>query len=271
MAISQLYKSIPREIIFQNHQEFLENPTQPLNLHPNFSSSTAETDIHDESRMSFDIEDNDENDAEDTFLTNLALFYLRMQAKMLLPATTIQSLIEEFQQVHDSNMDHIFSKLRDELTKLNMSVIDIDGIIAGLNKSNLLRLYNEEVIRSDETRKTYFKRNFNYVPPKKVYLGKNAKGNDRFLQYVPIKETLKVLLSHESVKTQYTEAKTHSSDDPHLLEDVRDGRNFKDKEIFQQCMSSASIILYQDSFEVVNHFGSGRKKHKQLAVYMSLS
>lgn len=45
------------------------------------------------------------------------------------------TLIEEFQQVHDSIMDQIFLKLRDELTKLNMSVIDIDGIRAGLRSS----------------------------------------------------------------------------------------------------------------------------------------
>lgn len=99
---------------------------------------------------------------------------------MLLPATTIQSLIEEFQVVHDSNMEHIFSKLRDELTKLNISVIDIDNIIAGLNKSNPLRLYNKGVFRSDETWKTYFRRNLNYGAPKQVYLGKNTKGKDCF-------------------------------------------------------------------------------------------
>ena len=91
-----------------------------------------------------------------------------MQAKMLLSATTIQILIEEFQVVHDSNIEHIFSKLRDKLIKLNMSVTDIDNIIAGLNKSNLLRLYNERVFRSDETQETYFCRNFNYVAPKQV-------------------------------------------------------------------------------------------------------
>lgn len=85
---------------------------------------------------------------------------------------------------------------------------DIDNIIAGLNKSNLLRLYNEGVFSSDDTRKTYFRRHFNYVAPEQVYLSKNSKGKDCFLQYVPVKETLKALLSHESVKAQYIDAKT---------------------------------------------------------------
>ena len=139
---------------------------------------------------------------------------------MLLPASTIQSLIEDFQVVHDSSMEQVFSKLKEELAKQNMSENDIDQIITGLNKTNLLRLYNEGIFNSDQTRKTYFKRNVNYVAPKQVYLGTDSSGKDRFLQYVPVKETLKALLSHQSVKEQYTEAQTHRSDDPHLLEDV---------------------------------------------------
>lgn len=58
------------------------------------------------SLVNFEMEDDDGNDVKDTFVTNLALFYLRMQAKMLLPATTIQTLIVEFQVVHD--LEHIF-------------------------------------------------------------------------------------------------------------------------------------------------------------------
>lgn len=77
-----------------------------------------------------------------------------------------------------------------------MSSPDIDNIVAGLNKSNLLRLHNEGVFRSDDTQKTYFKRNFNYVAPEQVYLGKHSRGKDCFLRYVPVRETLKELESH---------------------------------------------------------------------------
>lgn len=248
--------------ISRKHKESLKNPVQ---VHNDVSDCRHDSDTEDTHDTFMHLQDDACcNSGDKTFLTNLALFYLRMQAQMLLPATTIQCLIDEFQVVHDSNMQHIFSKLRDELTKLNIPLIDIDNIITGLNKNNLLRLYNEGVFRSDETRKTYFKKEFNYVAPNKVYLGKNSKGKDCFLQYVPVKETLRALLSHESVKSQYTAAKAHRSDDPHLLEDVRDGRNFKDKDFFQQCMASVSIILYQDSFEVVNPLGSGKKSTSNL-------
>lgn len=223
--------------------------------------------LHD---LDSNIEDQSDISTNDTFLTNLALFYLRMQAQMLLPASTIQTLIEEFQILHDDNMNHMFTKLREELTMLNMPSGDIDNLLTGLNKNNLLKLYNEGLFRSDNTRKNYFKHRFNYVSPKKQYLGRNSCGKDCFLQYVPVKETLRALLSHESVKQQYNEAKESQPNDPHVLEDIRDGKLFKDNGIFNKSEASVSIILYQDGFEVVNPLGSGRKKHKQLAVYLSL-
>lgn len=44
--------------------------------------------------------------------------------------------------------------------------------------------------------------------------------------------TITAVLSHESVEVQQSEAKAHTSDDPHLLRDVRDSRNFKKTRIF---------------------------------------
>ncbi|KAL7389823.1 hypothetical protein ABVT39_010312 [Epinephelus coioides] len=121
-----------------------------------------------------DVGDGDKD--RDPFLTNLALFYLRMQAKMLLPVSTISTLIEEFQEVCTNAMSQMFSRLREELSKLEIPDEKVSSIIDGLSKENLLKMYNEGVFRSDSTRKTYFKRNFSYVEPVKVRLGFDASG-----------------------------------------------------------------------------------------------
>ena len=55
----------------------------------------------------------------------------------------------------------------------------------------------------------------------------------------------------------------------HLYADVKDGSLFSQKLLLQD-PSVLSIILYQDSFEVVNPLGSGGKNHKVLAAYMTL-
>ncbi|CAM4622537.1 unnamed protein product [Leuciscus chuanchicus] len=55
-----------------------------------------------------------------------------------------------------------------------------------------------------------------------------------------------------------------------VMEDIKDGTCSKQIAIFHEHPSSISIMLYQDAFEVVNPLGSGKKKHKILAVYMTL-
>lgn len=95
---------------------------------------------------------------------------------------------------------------------------------------------NEGVFRTDQTRKTFFKSRFSYVEPVKTYLGIDAKGKERFYQYVPIKNTIKSLLTQNSVKEQYARAKADTETTPDVLEVVRDGRNFKD------CLSSSIRI-----------------------------
>jgi hypothetical protein len=48
---------------------------------------------------------------------------------------------------------------------------------------------------------------------------------------------------------------------------VYDGNVFKENSIFSET-KSVSIILYKDAFEVVNPFGSAKKKHKMVGVYI---
>lgn len=44
---------------------------------------------------------------EDNFMNSLALFYLQMQAKMLLPTSVIQKLISGFQDLHSPSSKYI--------------------------------------------------------------------------------------------------------------------------------------------------------------------
>ncbi|RXN24347.1 hypothetical protein ROHU_022269 [Labeo rohita] len=52
--------------------------------------------------------------------------------------------------------------------------------------------------------------------------------------------------------------------------DVWDGSNVDDNVLLKDDTDSLALILYEDAFEVANPLGSGKKKHKILAVYMTL-
>lgn len=101
-----------------------------------------------------------------------------------------------------------------------------------------------------------------------MYLGTDNSGKERFCQYVPLKDTLSALFKQSTVREQYSQSKTHVHKDM-VLNDVNDGRNVKENVILQES-PSVSVILYQDAFEVTNPLGSGKKKHKIMAMYMTL-
>ncbi|XDV19312.1 hypothetical protein PO909_024803 [Leuciscus waleckii] len=71
-------------------------------------------------------------------MTNLALFYLRMQAKMLLPATTISALIGEFQELHTNGMAHVLTIVSQELEKLKIQRDRIHEIVDAFEVANPL-------------------------------------------------------------------------------------------------------------------------------------
>ncbi|KAI7801292.1 hypothetical protein IRJ41_003851 [Triplophysa rosa] len=149
---------------------------------------------------------------------------------------------------------------------------DISQILEDVSKEDLFKECHEGPMKSDQTRKTFFKKSFSYVEPTQLYLGADAAGRERFFQYVPIKQTLRSLLNQSVVKDQYrqTKMKQMSQFQLDVLADVKDGKTIKDNTLLKESPSSLSIILYQDSFEVVNPLGSGKKKHKILAVYLTL-
>ena len=217
-----------------------------------------------------DMEVYSERADEGEFVRHLALFYLKLQAKLLLPSSTIQTIIEHYQEIHDINQSHLLSKLNEKLTSLGLSEADINTVIDTLRNEDLHRASNTHTLKTDHKRKTFFKSNFNYVEPLSIYFGQNESGKECFGQYVPVKNTIQSLLSSESVMEQLQQAKTRVQPD-NVLQDVWDGTIIEKNLLLNHMAPSLGVILYQDSFEVVNPLGSGRKKHKILAVYLTLA
>jgi len=207
------------------------------------------------------------------FVHSLALFYLKLQAKFLLPATIIQSIVEEMQNLHNFGLSCGLKNLSDRLLGLNICESDIDSLMRELQDDNPFRACSSGELRSHQTRQTYFKRNFKFVAPTQIYLGESKNNISRFAQYVPITETLKALFEDTSVKAAYDQTLPldNSSDCNRVLCDIMDGQSFRRNQFFMQNPGALRLILYQDAFEVANPLGSGKKKHKILAVYFSLA
>lgn len=251
MCVKLLQLSPHSHHVSRKHKDCSE---QSLDTSTGNSSSTEdcndECDIQLENpnELSYeDMEASPEKADEKQFLKHLELFYLKLQAKLLLPASSIQTIIEHYQEIHDINQSHLLCKPESH----------IKAVIDTLKSEDLRR-------------KTFFKSNFNYVEPVSLCLGQNESGKECFAQYIPVTNTIESLLSSESVKEQLQQIKPRAQSE-NIIQDLWDGTNIKENLLLKHTASSLGIILYQDSFEVVNPLGSGKKKHKILTVYLILA
>lgn len=78
------------------------------------SSSTA-NDICDHEEANGQISQAADSDVDELFIRNLALFYLKLQSKYLLPSSVIQYIAEEFQSIHSIGFSYCLQKLTTSL------------------------------------------------------------------------------------------------------------------------------------------------------------
>lgn len=136
---------------------------------------------------------------ESLFLNSLA-FYLKLQAKLLLPSSVIQTIIEDLQDVHDISQSHLFCRLKEKMVTLDISEGDINKVVDVLKSED--HACNTSTFNTDKRTKSYFKSQFRYIEPVPICLGQNESGKECFAQYVPIVESLRLLFLCESVRQQ---------------------------------------------------------------------
>lgn len=235
-------------------------PTEPLSQpEPSHSCSNISDEQH-EQEVPFAVD-------ETLFLQNLTLLYLKLQAKLLLPASTIQTIIEDFQNAHEIGLSHSLNILSQKLKVHGIPEATISNIIDEMNRGDLLKLYNRGVLSTDVKRKGALKKSFNYVEPLPLFLGNDENGTERFAQYVPVQETLAALFKSESVREQYAATRLQTST-VNLYQDVRDGEGVQSN-LLKTEPSSVGLVLYQDAFEVVNPLGSGKKKTQSVSCLLN--
>jgi len=204
---------------------------------------------------------------EPDFVRNLALFFARLSTRNLIPDSTVDIIAHELQSICSMNLAYISTKVRSALTGANASDEVVACAVAAIDKSDLVRQYLDTggALCSALRRRSFMKQEFTLVNPIPVYVGKSKSNKNRYAHYVPIHESLAALLQDESI-VQQCHSQTCSGS---ILRDFTDGT------VHRQMIAGAgehclSLILYQDSFEVVNPLGSARKKHKLLGVYFVL-
>lgn len=192
---------------------------------------------------------------------------MKLQAKHLIPSSTIQVIVEEINDLHDICSQHTKKQFKDILkARTKLSDSDVDEALSSLTD---LHSSCSTPLSTEYTREQFFFKTFNYVHPQPIHLGTNDNRIDRYVQYIPLKETLKAMLKDPVVFQEC--GRTQNVPPPGVLIDVCDGSVFKTNALCMQPGINLKLILYQDAFEVVNPLGSAKKKHKILGVYFTLA
>lgn len=235
---------------------------------PSQSSDVAQSQsdasmVHDETEDTLDPAD-----MKGLYMRNLCMFYMKLQAKYLVPSSTIQMIVEEVNSLNDVCHQYTRNQIQGALqANTNLTESEIKDVLTSLNDTNL-HAYCSPALSTEYLRRQYFQTNFSYVHPKAISLGSDENRKERFAQYIPIKETLEALLKDPIVWQECTKSVDDTS--AHVLNDVRDGSVYKCNALFMESGISLKLILYQDAFEIVNPLGSAKKKYKILGVYFTL-
>ena len=253
-------------------ESYVDRPTNE-NFDQNDSCSfLVDVDCGDENGDSLPNMESDKTFGSD-LMKKLALFCLTLQSKHHVPVSVIQTVLTEFQCISEFNSGYISGQIRAKLNSFDIKGDKlpsqfIDEVVRFVKTDPISTILNQEdgQLRTQQTRKTFLKKNFDYIEPLAYKISGVVDDKRKYFHYVPIIESLEALFKDPGIGN-YLLPKQHREG---YMYDFNDGSVFQNNQFFSDNPEAIQLLLYQDSFEIVNPLGSAKKKHKILAMYYSL-
>lgn len=209
-------------------------------------------------------------DFKDDFRNQITAFILKMEAKLLVPKSAIQVILDTIMELIDTNNKHqlaqFLAKIPELDAKIQFPIAQVEDILDNNLFETFLGAHGD--FRSQYMRSKFFTNNANYVEPIKLLLGRDSMHKECFAYYVPIKDSLRVLLSQDQLLEK---ALNITPSNTTILKDLEDGYVVKRISSKIHPLHKLNIILYQDAFEICNPLGSSKKKHKVIGMYYRLN
>src|SRR6218665_2484579 len=130
---------------------------------------------------------------ESPMLNKLALSFLKLEAKCLVPESTVQLVLDELADLHQLNAEFTSDSLSQKLKSVGIPNEIAQSLLRCVESEPLSMLLRRNgPLHSDHLHKTLYRKTLNFVPPIAISLGNNA-GKEQKFHYVPIKSTLQAL------------------------------------------------------------------------------
>lgn len=243
------------------------------NVHQNTDNESAGEATSDDSSSFMSDEDADFGScfSLEEIISNIAKFYAMLEGKLIIPGTSVQIVCKRLAFLSEILQERLKSKIRYYLKKEGLPDTTTENVI-----SNVLAddpLYNThhknapgETLSTDHCRKSYYKRRFKYVKSIQRNLLRNPRDKSALLQYVPIGETLKVMLEDPTIQVA-VDASFSAVDnrDPEIIRNYTDGTVYLNRNVPKERID---IFIFQDAFRCAKRKSP---RFKTLGVYLVLA
>lgn len=203
---------------------------------------------------------------KEKYTETLALLLLKLEVVDLIPATTIQKILDAL-----SELLQLSNNLTSDLVKCifretdNLDIEIVENVCRSVGEQCVF-LEAYEQLKTDYKRKLFYKDKFQFVEPVSLNLGRNANNDLCSFFYIPLLKTIENLVSVDDNLAKVLNPEP-IFDQPQLLKGYTESRHYRNSQIVEPWIR---IILYFDEFEVVNPIGAHRGKYKVAAIYFSI-
>ena len=195
---------------------------------------------------------------------NVILFILKIQAKYLLPESTVRDLIDDIMELQSDVISLSKQSIINVFENEKFSDSILSSVLAAFPNDSLFTAFN--IMKSKRLQRNYLNENLNLVEPVQYNLKLNNKISN--YQYVPILRSIQAFCKNNEVLDYIMSMPTEGQ--VNILSDICDGKIFKNNEIFQT-FPNIQILLYFDEFVVSNPLRGNQAKHKLAAFYYTLA
>ena len=208
-----------------------------------------------------------ENDSQLLFTKALCIQFNNWSNVLNIAYTTVNLIVSEVFNSYQQGVEVTKNKIANLMRGDGMTADEIKKILDRMDIKDPFSVARSE-IENEVNRKKFITNEFAYAAPISVRLNTDdMREKPETLQYIPIKETLKILLEDETFLSQKNSDPYFHEDD--VVKDCRDGLNFRQNEFFKQNPTAVPLLLFQDELEVANPLGSGKTKHKIQCTYFT--
>ena len=187
-------------------------------------------------------------------------------------------VVDSLENVLSNIMSRVVEKIKEFLTHKNIDIFDDDQFDNKKTFSQYKTIHGQ--IQA-------LKQKYTFIDATQIHLGNHQEVKtdketgastkvlvDDSFQYVPLIETLKLVLSNEEVFNYVNENQSHLEDEKdkknNVLSSYKDGEMFKKNPFFKKYPNALGIHFYFDEFLVNNPVGSKTHGHKVGAYYYSI-